>query len=199
MEQVEIIALSGYIGSGKDHIAKLMEEQFGYKHLKLAGLVKLNYCLIHGITLEKLEGRRYKEKARPHLIALSEKMKEIDTFIHCHYVYHQILSDLKKGSKTGKYVISDLRFPYEDSYFRKFDRCSNNVCDVNFRDVFGMPVRFQSIYVESNLADKSSKVASESYYESFLKPNRNGLIINGIEQRYDRHNRSLINQLIKYV
>ena len=199
MQEVKIIALSGYIGSGKDYIAKLAEKQFGYKHLKLAGLVKLNYCLIKGISMEQLEERKYKEIARPYLIALSEKMKEVDTFVHCDYVYNQILSDLGEGSKAGKYLLSDLRFPYESIYFGKFDRCSKHTCDIDAKSIFGAEVKYQSIYVESDLADKSSKAESESYYESYLKPNSNGVIFNGTNERYDRNSSTLINQLVKFV
>lgn len=199
MKEIKIISLSGYIGSGKDFIACIAEKQFGYKHLKLAGLVKLHYCLTHGITLEQLEERKYKEIARPELIAYSNAMKTVDTYCFCKYVYYQILFDLKEGDKTGKYLVSDLRFPYEYLYLKKLDRCSSSVCDVNFKNVFGVPVKYQSIYVESDLADKSSKDESESYYESYLKPNKDGLIINGTKQRYSRDNTEIINQLIKFV
>lgn len=196
MQEVKIIALSGYIRAGKDYIAKLAEKQFGYKHLKLAGLVKLNYCLIKGISMEQLEERKYKEIARPYLIALSEKMKEVDTFVHCDYVYNQILSGLPEKTKI---IISDLRFPYESIYFGKFDRCSKHTCDIDAKSIFGAEVKYQSIYVESDLADKSSKAESESYYESYLKPNSNGVIFNGTNERYDRDGSTLVNQLVKYI
>lgn len=37
---MEVIALVGHIESGKNYIATLLEQQFGYKVLMLAGLAK---------------------------------------------------------------------------------------------------------------------------------------------------------------
>jgi len=185
MKEIKILALSGFIGSGKDHIAKILEERFGYLHLKLAGLIKFNYCHIHGITLEQLEERERKEVARPYLIELGEKMKEVDIYIHCKYVYNQILFNLPKNTKI---VISDCRYPYESLYFKKLGRC--------FEDY---TVNYKSLYVQSNLANNNSNADSESHYESYLKPNSDGIIVNNQSQRYDRENKSLVNQLIKFI
>ena len=57
------------------------------------------------------------------------------------------------------------------------------------------------LYIESDLVPKNKKsiVESESYYESYLKPNADGIILNNQEQRYDRNHESLVNQLIKFV
>jgi len=193
MKEVKIITLSGRIKSGKDFIAKIFEEQFGYKHLKLAGLIKLNYCLIHGITLEELEQRKYKEEARPYLIALGEKMKEIDLYIHCNYVYNQILLNLPEKTKI---LISDARYPYEALYFRKLARCAKTQCEVEHKGIPGYEVTYKSLYIESDLADKTSKADSESYYEYF-KSSNDGIIFNGIEERYDKDR--LVNQLIRFL
>lgn len=195
MKEVKIISLSGHISSGKDYIARLAEEQFGYKHLKLAGLIKLNYCLIKGITLEQLEERKYKEAARPELIAYGEKMKEVDLKCHCKYVFNQILLGLPEKTKI---IISDARYPYEVLYFRKLARCANTQCEVEHIGIPGYQVTYKSLYIESNLADKNSEADSESHYQYF-KDSADGLIINGTEQRYSRNNEDLINQLVKLV
>ena len=194
MKEVKIISLSGYISSGKDFIAQIAEEQFGYKHLKLAGLIKLNYCLINGMTLEELELRKYKEVARPELIAYGEKMKEVDLYCHCKYVYQQILKELPRKSKI---VVSDLRYPYEALYFRKIGRCSKTQCEVEHKGILGYEVDYKSLYIESDLADKSSSEESESYYENYLKPKSDGIIFNGTEERYDKNR--LVNQLAKFL
>lgn len=193
MKEVKIISLSGHIGSGKDFIARIAEKQFGYKHLKLAGLIKLNYCLIHGITLEELEQRKYKEAARPELIAYSEKMKEVDLYCHCRYVHNQILKDLPEKTKI---VVSDARYPYEALYFRKLARCAKTQCEVEHKGIPGYEVTYKSLYIESDLADKTSKADSESYYEYF-KSSNDGIIFNGTEERYDKDR--LLNQLIKFL
>jgi len=196
MKEIKILALSGFIGSGKDHIAKILEERFGYLHLKLAGLIKLNYCLIHGITLEQLEERERKEVARPYLIELGEKMKEVDIYTHCKYVYNQILFNLPEKTKI---VVSDCRYPYESLYFKKLERCSQCLCEVDYQGFKDYTVNYKSLYVQSNLANNSSNSDSESHYESYLKPSSDGIIINNQSQRYDRENESLVNQLIKFI
>ena len=195
MKEVKIIGLSGHIGSGKDFIASIAEKQFGYKHLKLAGLIKHIYCQIYGVTIVELEDRFYKEIARPKLIDYGEKMKEVDLYCHCKYVYNQILLSLPEKTK---FIISDMRWPFESLYFRKLARCTKTQCEIDHISIPGYQVTYKSLYIESDLADKSSRHDSESHYQYF-KDTKDGLIINGTEQRYNRNNDDLINQLIKFV
>jgi phosphomevalonate kinase len=195
MKEVNIISLSGFIGSGKDFIAQIVEKQFGYKHLKLAGLIKNVYCQINGATLEQLEERKYKEAVRPELIAYGEKMKEVDLRCHCKYVLNQILLNLPE--KTN-FIISDMRWPFESLYFRKLARCAKTQCEIEHTGIPGYQVTYKSLYIESNLADKSSKSDSESHYQYF-KANADGVIFNGTEQKYSRDNQDLINQLVKFI
>jgi len=195
MKEVKIISLSGYIGSGKDFVAQIAEKQFGYKHLKLAGLIKSVYCQINGITLEQLEERKYKEIARPDLIAYGEKMKEVDLYCHCKYVFNQILLSLPDRTK---FIVSDMRWPFEALYFRKLARCTKTQCEIGHISIPGYQVTYKSLYIESDLADKTSKAESESHYQYFRDTN-NGIIFNGTAQRYSRDNSDLINQLVKFV
>jgi len=197
MKEVTIISLSAPIGSGKDFIAEIAKEQFGYKHLKLMGLIKYIYCQIHGTTLEQLEQRKYKEIARPELIATSAKIKDIyGVNCLCEVVYNQILQELEITGTT-KFLVSDLRFPYQALYFRKLGRCSKTQCEVEHKGIPGYEVDYKSLYIESDLADKSSSEESESYYESYLKPNSDGIIFNGTQERYDKDR--LVNQLAKFL
>jgi len=202
MKEVKIIGISGYIGSGKDEVAKLAVKQFGYKHFMLSGLAKSVLSQVHGISLEQLEDRKYKEQYRPLVIQYAEKLKEVDLYVHCKYVYELIKTDLDNcGSE--KYVVSGLRFPYESSFFRTISRCSKTKCEVSHRELPGYDVTFKSIYIESDLADKSSKDPSESYYESYFSKNNDGIIFNGTQERYesrkDKVNFRLVNQLIKFL
>lgn len=195
MKKVKIIALSGFIGSGKDYIAKLAEKQFGYKHLKLAWLVKYVVCQVEGISLEELEDRKNKEKYRPLIIEYANKIKEVDSLSFCKEVYHQILLSLPE--KTN-FVISDLRYPYEALYFRKLARCAKTECEVEHKGIPDYQVEFKSLYIESNLTANTSTDGSEANYDYFKKTN-DGIIFNWTEQRYSRDNADLINQLIKFV
>jgi hypothetical protein len=195
MQEVKIISLSGFIGSGKTEVANLISDQFGYKPLMLAGLAKSVVSQVYGVSLEELENRKYKERYRPLIIQYAEKMKEIDLYVHCKYVYELIKKELTlKGN--GKILISDIRWPYESLYFRKFDRCSQHVCEMEYEGFKGYEVSYTPLYIESNLADNSSKLDSESHYE-YLKKTSQGVIFNGTEERYDRNR--LVNQLVKFV
>lgn len=202
MKEVKIISLSGFIGSGKDTIAKLASKQFGYKQFMLAAIPKEIVCRVHGITLEELEDRKNKEKYRQEIINYAEKLKEVKPFIFCDDVYHLILKDLASSSPTYRYLISDMRFPFEASYFRKLARCGkNNCCELTYVGIPGYRVEYQSLYIESDLADTSSKDKSESHYQYFKEKN-DGIIFNGERERYDRKdktNTSLMNQLIKFL
>jgi phosphomevalonate kinase len=198
--EIKIISLSGYIGSGKDFISNIAEKQFGYKHLKLAGLIKLNYCLTHEINLKQLEERKYKEEARPYFISLGEKMKEVDLFIHCKYVYHQILLGLPEQTKI---MVSDMRFPYEAVFFRKLARCAKTSCEVEHKGIIsqtrltpGYQVEYKSLYIESDLITNTSMDNSESHYDYFKK-NNDGIITNGIVERED--SAKLVNQIVKFL
>lgn len=200
MNDITIITLSGHIGSGKDEVAKLLVNQFGYKSYMLAGLAKSVISQVYGLSLEDLEDREKKEQYRELVIEFAEKMKEIDLFVHCKYVYQLIKKELSlKG--CGNFVISDVRYPYEFNYFSKMDRCSKYYCEIEYEGLKGYQVTHKSLYIESDLADKSSKKESESY-QKHLKSISDGVILNGTEQRYNRKdkvNTLLLNQLIKFL
>ena len=195
MKEVKIISLSGNIGAGKTEVANLVAEQFGYKLLMLAGLTKSVVSQVYGVSLEQLEDRKYKEQYRSLVIQYAEKMKEIDLYVHCKYVYELIKKDLAlKGS--GTYIISDMRWPYESLYFRKFDRCSQHICEIEYEGFKGYEVSYSPLYIESDLANNSSKADSESHYE-YLKKTSQGVIFNGTEERYDKDR--LLNQLARFL
>ena len=198
MKEVKIISLSGNIGAGKDTIAKLATKQFGYKQFMLAAIPKEIVCRVNGITLEYLEDRKNKEKYRQEIIDYAEKLKEVDLRVFCKDVYQQILKDVNSTNPTYKYLISDARYPFEALYFRKLARCAKTQCEISHIGIPGYQITYKSLYVESDLADKSSKADSESHYQYF-KDTNDGVIFNGTEQRYSRDNLDLINQLVKFI
>ena len=199
MKEVKIISLSGNIKAGKSTIAKLATKQFGYKQFMLAAIPKEIVCRVNGITLEYLEDRKNKEKYRQEIIDYAEKLKEVNIFIFCEDVYHLILEDLASNNPTYKYLVVDMRFPFEFSYFKKIARCGKSACcEATYVGIPGYEVSYKSLYIESDLANKSSKSDSESHYDYF-KRNKDGVIFNGTEQRYSRDNLDLINQLVKFI
>ena len=198
MKEVKIISLSGNIGAGKDTIAKLATKQFGYKQFMLAAIPKEIVCRVKGINLEYLEDRKNKEKYRQEIIDYAEKLKEVDLKIFCKDIYQRILKDLDSANSTCRYLVSDMRYPFEALYFRKLARCAKTQCEISHIGIPGYQIIYKSLYIESNLADKSSKANSESHYQYF-KDSSDGIIFNGTEQRYSRDNLDLINQLINFI
>lgn len=198
MKEIKIISLSGHISAGKNYIADLVEKQFGYKQFMLAAIPKEIVCRVHGITLKELEDRKNKEKYRQEIIDYAEKLKEVDLRVFCKDVHQKILKDLGSANSVYKYLISDARYPFEALYFRKLARCTKTQCEKSHVGIPGYQVIYKSLYIESDLADKSSNADSESHYQYF-KDSSDGLIINGTEQRYGRDNSDLINQLIKFL
>ena len=188
MKEVRIISLSGNIGAGKDTIAKLATKQFGYKSFMLAAIPKEIVCRVNGITLEYLEDRKNKEKYRQEIIDYAEKLKEVDLRVFCKDIYQRIFKDLGSTNPTYNYLVSDMRYPFEADYFRELANIG----------ISGYQVIYKSLYIKSDLADKSSKSDSESHYQYF-EDNSDGVIFNGTEQRYSRDSFDLINQLVKFI
>lgn len=179
-KRIQIIGLTGDRESGKDTIADLLVENWGYEKLELAGLAKEILCRKTGLKIEELEDRKTKEFFRPEIIDIAEKLKEIDINFHCKVVRTQMLELIELG-KTN-YVLVGVRFPYEATFFRQ---CAD--------------VRFQSIYIESDLSKPHPEIYTESYVHSYFKKNNDGVIINNRKEIYDRKNVSLINQLVKFI
>lgn len=180
MKKMQVIGLTGNRKSGKDTIADLLVENWGYQKLELADLAKDILCKKVGIKKEELKVRRTKEFYRQQIIDIAEKLKELDVNFHCKVIRNQML-DLIEVGRTN-FVLVGVRFPYEATFFRQYEN-----------------VRFQSIYIESDLSKPHPEIYSESYVHSYFKKNNDGVIINNRKEVYDRNNESLINQLVKFV
>jgi dephospho-CoA kinase len=187
---MKVIGLVGHIESGKNHIASLLEKQFGYKCLMMAGLAKSVVSQTEGVSLEQLEDRKYKEEYRPKVKATAEAFKKaLGETVHCKYIDNLIHQLCFTERRYSKIVISDVRYPYEYLFFRE-----------RFR-LIKTPIDFKILKVESDLIDKTkaSKEDSESYIDTYFSQYNDGVIFNGEEQRYDRDNLDLIGQLVKFV
>lgn len=180
MKTIKIIALSGDRESGKDTIADILVDNWGYQKLELAKLAKEILCKKVGIKIEELKDRETKELYRPEIIEIAEKLKEIDINFHCKVIINQIL-DLVMSRHT-KFVVSDFRFPSEVQFFRTY-----------------WDVDFKSLYISSDLGKPHPEIKSESYIHSYFEKNNDGIIINNQRERYDRDNKDLISQLVKFV
>ena len=167
---MEVIGLVGHIESGKNHIATLLEKQFGYKCLMMAGLAKSIVSQTEGVSLEQLENRKYKEQYRPKVKAAAESLKQaLGETVHCRYVDNLINQLCFTERRYSKIVVSDIRWPYEYLFFRE-----------RFRLVT-IPIDFKILKVESDLIDKTkaSKENSESYIDTYFSQYNDGVIFNG--------------------
>jgi Phosphomevalonate kinase. len=176
---ITILTLSGDRESGKDTIADLLVDNWGFKKLELAGLAKEIVCRKLGLKIEQLKDRKTKELYRPEIIAVAEKLKELDLLFHCHTVTSEMW-ELRELGFT-RFVVADARFPYEALYFR------------------GLCKNFKSLYIQSDLGKPHPEVYVESYIHSYFEKKNGGVIINNRKERYDRNNQDLINQLVKFV
>lgn len=179
MKTINIIGLSGDRESGKDTIADLLVDNWGFKKLELAGLAKEILCRKLGLKIEQLRDRKTKELYRPDIIAIAEKLKELDLLLHC----HTIASEMWELRELGftRFVVADVRFPYESLFFR------------------GLCENFKSLYIQSDLSVPHPEIESESYVHSYFKKNNDGVVINNRKEIYDRKNVGLISQLVKFV
>ena len=128
-------------------------------------------------------------------------MKEVDLYVHCKYAYQQIVRSVNQG--YSRFVISDMRWPYEALYFRKVARCTKTSCEVEYKGIPGYQVEYKSLYVESDLITNTSMDNSESHYDYFKK-NNDGVVTNGKDERSEtkverEDSVKLVNQIVKFL
>lgn len=124
-----IIGLVGFIGSGKNSVARYLVEQYGYEQVSFAGLVKDAVSVIFGFDREMLEGttpetRKQREENDAYWssklglgydlsprLALQRMGTEAGRNVFGENLWVNAL--FRKLKPDGKYVISDVRFPNE--------------------------------------------------------------------------------------
>lgn len=126
----QVIAICGAKRSGKDTIASIISEKYGYEHIKIAHKLKQVCKILFNFTDEQLECD-CKEDVDPHWnISPRQAMQFIGTDV-MQYEIQRILPNIDRRfwiqsisrdidmNKNTKYVISDLRFHHEVDELRK--------------------------------------------------------------------------------
>lgn len=124
---MQIIGLVGFIGSGKNTTAKILEDHYGYTPIAFADTLKdvvstifgWDRGLLSGISKESREWREKKDewwsKRLGRTITPRSILQEIGTDVFRDNFYHNIwvLCALRKLTDNGKYVFTDMRFENE--------------------------------------------------------------------------------------
>jgi dephospho-CoA kinase len=118
----EILLLSGYARSGKDSVANLLEEEYGYRRFAFADALKemvatqtgLSVDLFHSVQKDTaIPGFRSRKTYRDLLLetAVVERSRDLD-------VFSRIVAAAIETSDATKFVISDWRYKREESFLR---------------------------------------------------------------------------------
>lgn len=114
---MRIIALCGYMGSGKDTVAEILVSKYRYRRLAFADVLKNMCALKHGLCRWYFDDRNIKElpllyhdgkSPRDLCIELAQEEREKDPDVFVNQVISYIMNN-----PDNDYVISDCRFPNE--------------------------------------------------------------------------------------
>ena len=126
-----IIAVCGYKGSGKDTIAKYLEEKYDYTHIKITKPLKDCVQNLFNLTEEQIE--KNKEQIDKRYGVSPRQLYQFFGTEIMQYQIQQIIPTMSKKfwinrfideyfNKTNvKYIISDLRFLHEYEELKKYN------------------------------------------------------------------------------
>ena len=118
----EILLLSGYARSGKDSVANLLEEEYGYRRFAFADALKEMVSTQTGISVDRfhsiqkdtpIPGFHPAKTYRDLLLetAVVERSRDLD-------VFSRIVAAALETSEATKFIISDWRYKREESFLR---------------------------------------------------------------------------------
>jgi hypothetical protein len=117
-----IIGLSGYARSGKDEVAKILVEEFGYKRIAFADKIR---TLLYE-TNPQVGGNRLQHMVSTYGWDVAKSQPEVRHLLQALGVgarktfgdNHWIVEALKDIDREGKYVITDVRFKNEAEWLK---------------------------------------------------------------------------------
>ena len=131
MRYPNLIAICGKRRSGKDTIADILCEQYGYMKVRIADPLKFVVGTLFGFSLEQMECDQKDALDERWDISPRQAMQFIGTEVMQHKIQELLpdvgrkfwirsfLSGIRGGDQNQKYVISDLRFLHEEEELRK--------------------------------------------------------------------------------
>lgn len=159
-----IIAVCGLKRAGKDTVARILNETFGYEHLQISKPLKDACKLLFGFSNEQLETDE-KEYVDPRWnVSPRRVMQFIGTEVF-QYAIHRDLPDICISPKefwirsvidiidhnpNKRYVISDLRFLHEEKLLKQ-------------RDVYIIKI-IRTSYNESNMDNVDDHISEKEYH-----------------------------------
>lgn len=126
-----IICICGKRRSGKDVAAHYIEQQYNFKHVKLASPLKTVISILFGFSDEQMETDLKEEEDRFWKISPRQAMQFLGTEIMQHeiqkmlpwigktFFVRRLLQD--NNPKEKPIVISDMRFLHEYEYLKEFN------------------------------------------------------------------------------
>ena len=109
-----VVLLSGWMGSGKDHVARVLVERHGYTRFAFADMVKDEVATLYRVPRELMDTHEGKNTmigdrtVRRYLIDHAEACRTMDPLCWTRPVCRQILE-----REIDRVVISDWRMPAE--------------------------------------------------------------------------------------
>ena len=156
-----LFLLTGKPRSGKDTVAKYLNMAYGMYRTSLAQGI---YSIAESyFGMEK--------KDRDLLIAIGEKMREIDKLVWCKAAYRDILS---KGFLRRHAVISDIRMPHEVEFFKRQALADYGGCRI-IRVCATVETRAEREGFNAADDDKPTEVALDGYPADYTIHNNSTL------------------------
>lgn len=139
MHLPKIIAVCGAKRAGKDTIANILCDKYGYKHIKIAQKLKDICKILFSFTDDQLETDIKEDIDRRWNISPRQAMQFIGTEVMQYQIQHllpgvdrnfwmhSIIKEIDANPEL-RYVISDLRFLHEAKMLREKDAVIIKVC-----------------------------------------------------------------------
>lgn len=117
---MKIVGIAGKAGSGKDFMAKLLQEQMDFFPLALADQLKINLHVLEGYGLDKLYGQHRSSLARSRMQKYgTDEMKPL----HGEDVWARFLlawvNVLRRRGDIERFVVPDVRFTVEAEWITR--------------------------------------------------------------------------------
>lgn len=133
MDQPIIIAICGYHRSGKDTVADIIAEKYGFKKIKIAYKLKEIIKILFNFTDSQLESEKKDIidsywKVSPRQIMqyfgteiMQYKIQEFMPHIDRRFFIESLINYIHSQSHIRKWIISDLRFQHEWESLKKYN------------------------------------------------------------------------------
>lgn len=179
----QLIAFSGFAGTGKDTAAEALIEHYGYQKMAFAGPLKKVCQIVFGLTDEEIAHRILKENQLSRWPFLSPRqiMQKVGTeLFRDNFPGVWIEAFKREALKLDKVVVTDCRFPDEVNAVHelggkviRIDRPSNTAGTAHTQHasealIMGLPVDLVIVNDTSTPEEFQAQVLDILHYEGVL-------------------------------